>query len=363
MAMLFMDSMDLYGADPVTGDSDLTEAGWILSDASKIEVQATGRFGGHAVRVDPGENISRSPLITNNKCIVQTAVKLDTPELGDGEILRVTNAGGFDLCFAIRIVNGAIRLQDTNDATVLTTAPFARKDVWHYLEVEALIGDSSPVTIRFDGRVVVEGALVDTTQLNPDFDTVRFCGGFAGASWDDPIIMDGNGPQLNALLGDRRITVLLPDADTADDDWMKSEIDGGFVLIDDRVPGDHDGDGTFIEKLITPGLSMFGAEDLERAPVIDCVGTAAAMRRTDAGVATPQTRIRKGDSFTDASVATLTTSYQTLRNFFELDPDGDRWLFATVNGLEVGVRDPTPPNNMVAGANNMVAGAKNMVAG
>lgn len=359
MTLLFMDSFDLYATG--TDDTDLQEAGWLVRDAAKVQMTSGGRYGGNTVLVDHeltgglarlvdlgdiGEDLVRA----SDTVIIQGSFKLENLANAANQILIRCSSVGGNQCFAIVInTNGMVRIQDENGAYVKDSPTgIVSGDTWHYIEVKAKINKGiaiGRVVVRIDEQQIASVYCETSSGLQQFTDQVTFCGASTvtteGSYWDDIVIMssydDGSG--LSNFIGDSRISVLLPDADISTANWTLSAGSDSYALVDDTVPGDHDGDSTYIESSTVDGKTKLSLEDLSGTPtLIHAVGTALAAKKTDAGARVLRSLLFiSGVDYEAGQV--LSTDYRTLRNYWGVNPNtGAVWTQAEVNALIAGVK-------------------------
>jgi hypothetical protein len=346
MAWIFGDSMDLYDSL-----ADMVEAGWQYSSSSISVAVGLGRFGGNAVRVARSDVpwwIRRVFAITGNEIGIQAAFshQLLSEITSAQRFLEVRNNSAVDLCFSLYMLpTGALQLRSSANTIIATSSGgIIKEDQWQYLEIWALINNAGTVRVLIDG-VQIFNESVDTSLANTDVDAITYYGsgggsGTNGILWDDFVIMDGSGAQFNALLGDSRYDDLVPNEDVIETAWTCSSGFDRFAMIDDSIPGDHDGDATYIEASGAGEEVRCGfAALLAGSSTVHGVIVATAMKKTDSGAITARALINSNGTEQVGATQSPTTTYQTLRDYFELDPDGGgtAWSPAAVNALEAGV--------------------------
>jgi hypothetical protein len=342
MALLFMDSFDLYDAI-----ADAQEAGWTTTSSSYTDVtNSTGRFSGGAVRVQYSASLNR-PINTGDATIViQSAFKLESlADATNENFLICTNNSDADQCFRLVATEaGELKLYNSANSLIATSsAGIIKEGIWQYLEVKSLIADSGTVTVKVDEVQVLNEGTIDTSISATDVTLVKFCSGSDDATfgtyWDDIVIMDGTGSQMNDFIGDCKISVLLPNADSTPEQWSTSTGSDSYALIDDTVPGDHDGDSTYIEHATATEKTQVTLGNMSETPTaIYAVGTAMSVKKTDSGSKTMRAYLDSNSTVSNGATQSPTTDYQTLRDYWEVDPDTtSAWSKSGVDALEVGV--------------------------
>jgi hypothetical protein len=355
MSLLFTDGFDLYSAV-----ADLEAAGWVINTPGNVLVQTTGgRFGDGAIKVQDNLGppyLSRPVNIDANRIFVQFACKVENLSAATDEawILFLNNSGQDQVCRLMLQVNGSIQVEDAAGAVIGTTAAgVIQGGIWHYMEFEVVSnGSTGSIIIMIDETQVLNETGLDTSITATDVDEVRFFSGSNSATegtvYDDVIVLDdaGTSPH-NDSMGDLRITTLLPNADVAGEaDWDLSTGSNGYELIDEAVPGDHDGDGTYIYDETAGGRSLFEFENLPIDPhQVLGVTVATQARKDDAGTINMRTVMNSNSVIDNGGLYSPSTDYQTVRQIRERDPDGAGLFDKTaVDALKVGVEIEPPPS-------------------
>jgi hypothetical protein len=343
MALVFMDGLDNY-----TTDADLTAGGWYSTNPGSTTPSTTsGRWGTGGVRLVYEDSIRRTISMTGSTIICQFAFKHDDILAATNErILRMWNGGITGICLTLDFTAaGVIRAGDTNGAVVgSSSAGVIRSGVWQFLEVKAVISNTGSITVKIDGQQVINATSVDTQPgVATDVDAIFFAGASENASdgvtFDDIVIMDGSGTKLNDFIGDSRISPLLPNADTATADWALSAGLNGYDLINDTMPGGHDGDGTYIYSNTVSEKSLFDLENLSTNPeTIHAVSVNVAAKKSDSGTRTMRAYLDSNGTTDNGSAWSIATSYEIWRYYWDTDPNTSlAWLIAGINALKVGV--------------------------
>ena len=351
MAVLFMDSFDLY-SDGAGSTADLQEAGW-QTYFSPIVSTTEGRYGGGALKLDCWTStpvVSLSLNIAASTAIVQAAFKSGLLFYSNNrEFLIFTNNSGADAVAGLYLqLDGSVKVCNSLGVCVATSAAgVIHEGAWQYLEVKVVSNNGAgSVIVRIDEVEVININGIDTSISATDIDLIRFYPGSishpsAGYMyWDDILILDDSGPApQNNFVGDLRISVLLPNADTATSAWTRSGGAADYEMIDDVVPGDHDGDGTYLYHSTATGKSLFDFEAITGTPYfICCVGVAVAAKKSDGGTKSMRAYIDSGGTVSNGSTWSIGTDYQTWRHIWGLNPNGStEWLTADVDALQAGV--------------------------
>lgn len=139
--------------------------------------------------------------------------------------------------------------------------------------------------------------------------------------FDDVIIADGNGGVNDNLLGDVRITAVLPDADTADKDYARSAGADNYALVDENPAND---DADYVESAVVGDKDMY---HYTLGAIGDVIGvqTCATDRKTDGGTRHIRHNLRFGVGPTELNGQLYgpATSYLINRNVYDTDIEGD----------------------------------------
>lgn len=238
----------------------------------------------------------------------------------------------------------AATLGGTGDGVIVAGA-------FQHIEMMAVAGQTDgAVEVRANGVTVISAASVDTVASSlVEFSQMRLCAGIGSnpglladgtdyAYVDDLFAWDSNGTRNNDFLGDRRVRLLLPNADTAVADWSLSGAASGYDCINDSAP---DGDSTYIAAADLGGgpaaVSEFGLQDPPATiGAVAGVMTVARVKKVDPGVANVQTSMLSGASASDGADRPITSAYTYYHDMMELDPDtGTAWTESSLAAAKI----------------------------
>jgi len=207
-------------------------------------------------------------------------------------------------------------------------------DQWLHVEMKVIIDNTvGEVTVRFNGVEVSSTTGIDTQNGALGSSTkVVFINPTGNInSWEitDIVIMDDSGSVNNTWLGDQKfVYTLLPDGDTADEDWTLSAGTDSFDLLNDinNDPATYVESSTAAEKT----LLSYGATGSEANIAAVSLHTTAKL---DAHGATEtfKTKIFEGATTTDGSTHTVEVDNQT-EYFLDLSAATAGTFTVTVNG-------------------------------
>lgn len=256
---------------------------------------------------------------------------------GSDGVTFITAAGSTQ--FTLRISNtGMITVFDSGNQAVLSSAagvvPVA---AWCYLEVGAVIGNPSTVTIKVNGTVVLSSTAITNTGTSP---TGGFVIGSAAVGVSTPAathiyFCDNTGPApWNTYLGDVRVQTLMPTANDAvaftpngnASNWQNAAEDPPVPATDYNSSSTAGAQDTFDVAAMDPTL-----------PTVFGVQVKVIAEKTDTGARTFNTVLKSGSATATGTPAGMNTSPTMTRTMFQTDPaTGAQWTNAGVNAAKPG---------------------------
>jgi hypothetical protein len=351
MALLWMDSMDLYGAD---SDTSMQSNGWTSNAWGSVSSNiSAGRFGGGAISINRDDWVSIGVNPNGSTIYVQSG--LNITNIGQVSnswypILLLFANGGEDLVASLKVTpSGALRVFDANNTEVyLSDSRIIFSNIWHFLEVKCVVGNSGTLIVKIDGETVVSlSGTIDTqsgSYTKVDRVIIESPYYYITSSyyiyWDDIVIFDDSGAApLNDFIGDARIHVLLPNADDTQSDWTRNTGSNDYEAIDDPVPGVRDDDTTYISATTATHKSLFEFENLPVTPeTIYAVASSVEARKTDGGDKSMRTYVDSGGTLYTGDTWNVSIEYRHWRYIWETDPDTSvAWIKSGVDALKAGV--------------------------
>jgi hypothetical protein len=237
-----------------------------------------------------------------------------------------------------------VRLGGGTGAILGTSAAVLTVGNWHHIGFKAFLSDTvGTVDVWVDGVNVLSLTGQDTRNGGTvvAFDAIELPGANGGPNpdfIDDLIILNGvdsgiAGMPNNDFLGVCRVESLLPDADTATEQWTLSAGSDSFALVDEVPPN---GNTDYIEHDVAGEKTQLGLGDLVSSAV-DILGVQLSSHavKMDAGTALFRQGIRSDASDANGADHALTESYINYQDIFEADPDGGgAWTPAQLNAAE-----------------------------
>lgn len=243
---------------------------------------------------------------------------------------------------------GTLILYNANGVEVARSASqVIRLNTWHVIQAKCVVANNTgSFILKVDG-VNIFNFVGNIDTLYGTGSGVMYVvwlnGGGAGTDitrLDDILLYDetGSAPQ-NTWLSDCRIRTLVPNADTADADWGKISGVDGYAMIDDTIPGAHDGDTTYIFANTVGDLSLFDIGDLSVTPMtIYGIKHSMALIKATSDARTMRGLISSNSIVQNGATRTPTTSWLYYEDLIANDPDGGgAWTKAKIDALKIGV--------------------------
>lgn len=244
--------------------------------------------------------------------------------------------------------NGAIIAGFFDDSTIVSTLASSSDcnlvdGHWHHIEMN-LIADPSAGTCQIwvDEKLLIDvsgdtsnSASGDCTTLNTmTIRCPRSAGSTAGTDIeiDDIVIWNDTGTDFTGQLGFHRIEAKLPDGAGNYTDFTPSA-GSNYQNVDEA--GTPDDDTTYNESSAANDKDTFTVGNLSIAN--DVKGVSVKVYAKTTGTGTARAMIRSASTDATETTETMTTSYDTYRGVFEVDPNGSAaWSVSAFNSLEAG---------------------------
>lgn len=343
MSLIFIDGFDYYPA--ITGATGVVGR-WTLNATSSV-VLISGRFGGQAFAANSNTTrILTRAVATTNTISCGVAIKINNASSVNGarRLLEFRNATGPQCGVGINSSGEIIAYRNTQ-ATVLGTATGITfsDGVWHYIEVEAFVHDSTGfIQVYKDGVSVLTVSGVDTKQQTDDTITLFRLYGTDGTSalpddfaWDDIYVID-----QGTRLGECRIVTLYPDGATADADWSPSGGGNNYEKVDEaQVNGDTD----YVASATPGDLDIYTVTDLGFVPdTVHAVQLTMCARKDDAETRAVRLKLKSGAVVEDGATQAMAGSYQYFSELYDEDPDAvGPWTASSINAMQIGIETVT----------------------
>jgi len=333
MTILFMDGMDLYG---VTADLSTRYA---AVNGTNITYSATsGRFGGGGITVSDDDKYFNAPIAgTPQTAVISFGVFRTTVPSAADIVFRANNSGAGNINF--RTIAALPDIQIRRGPTTILGSFSLSLNTFHWVSIKIKVANTGgTIDVEVDGVNVFSftgDTLNSGTETNNSFD-------FGGDinqdfTYDDIIITDiaGSAP-FNALLADRRIDTILPNATGDSAGFTASPVVDNFLNVDDTAP---DGDTTHVEAEVAATKDLYNMASMGFSPsAIDAVNVVALSKNPDAGGTQYKLKVKSGVTEGTGSAITPTTGYQYDDEVFLTNPDTTAaWTESEVNSMQAGM--------------------------
>lgn len=247
----------------------------------------------------------------------------------NNQLARLWNGG--TVVASLNITStGAIAVYRGDSANLLGTsaAGLILTNIWNYLEVEFVRNASTGVyKVYLNGVSVLNLTAQNTGSL--DVDSVQLY-------WPQEFMVDDlYSTDTSTRIGEVRIDVLRPDADTAQKDWTASAGSDNYAMLDDTTFGSTD----FVSTITAGDKDYYTCSDLSFDPAnIFAVQATTLAKKDDATTRTFRSNIKSSATEANGETRGLSTSYSVYADIFETNPDGSvAWDQTSVNAVQVGI--------------------------
>lgn len=348
MAVVAIESFDLYNGTGSSGGLTSPQA-WTAVNWFYGPGLGTGRFGGQCFywaneTCETGWNIPATGPKFTVACAYRNGNLTSLNAAGNPRAALSLSSGGFGNRMLGWRPNpdGSIavyRMTATQAGTLLgTSAPgVLLTNVWHFIEMSGTFNTATgAVTIKVDGVAVITLTNVNTCgqAASTSFDGIVWgsnglSGGVANYI-DDIYILD-----TDISLGERRIEVIRPSADTTTIQWTPNSGTTHYTRVNDTLVNT----GTWNSSTTVGQIDLYETVDLSSVPnYVDYVQITAWMQKGDAGTrAVDLVADIAGTQLLSADKA-LTASLIKYAFGMAAKPGGGSWTGADVNNLRVGVK-------------------------
>lgn len=219
-----------------------------------------------------------------------------------------------------------------------SASPAITAAAWNHIESKVLFSQTvGTVEVRVNGVTVLNltgqdtcaTALVEASQVAIG----QRASTAVTLSVDDLFAWDTSGSHNNDFIGDKRVVLVMPDADTIEADWTPSTGVSGFAMIDEIPASISD----YIQAVAVADRSDFGCASLPAEVVaVSAVTVFMKALKTDAGAGSVRLDIESGGSIGTGTDVPLTTALTYYESNFEVDPDtAAPFTVAAVNAANI----------------------------
>jgi hypothetical protein len=346
--------IDFEGFDNMTtgSHSEYAHGSW-NSSSPNMEGDTTTRFSvGKSLKKSQstGQSLIRS-LDTGEQhaTIIVGAAFYHGASAGSGIIYELQSDAGGTIHTRVQF-NGAGQIQITRGSTVLATSASSALDKigeWFYLEVKAVLGDTTAgsISVRMNNAVVVSISGTDTknggTKTVYDRIVIGMLTGSSSRYIDDIYIANGAGSVNNDFMGEVRCYAIAPNAN-----GNYSQFDGSdgnstdnYLLVDDALPLAAGAISDYVGTAVDNEYDTYGFADQTWPGSIRGVMVRGQAQKTDAGAKSIAFVGRTSSTDYDGTDQALGTSWGVYTRLMEVDPaTTSAWTLSNFNAYEFGVK-------------------------
>ncbi len=341
MALLWIEGFDEFGSTTVAGATVLARK-YTVSNGTTGNL-VTGRFGtGYALQLASGtwgNTLKKLSLAGTTDATFTVGIACKWSQF-ETEAAFLTLVDGTTEAIALCMTqDGRLKLKaNTSLGTTYATSNFScNTNAWYYFELQIVCSSSTNYTydLRLGGTTVFSGS--DTHKLG----THAYIDGFIiyGYNWKGTLTVDDVYATSGStgFLGNVRVDTVFPNGDSATVQWTPSTAGTHYTLVDENPVND---DTDYVEDSTSGHVDLYDfanisvLNSIKGAMIcVDCKDTSAS--------STIQTRCVSGATTSDSSALTVPTSYTTLTQMVETDPNtGSAWGNTAFNSAQFGVLVP-----------------------
>lgn len=334
MTILFMDGMDLHGVS-----ANLNRRYALVTSPAVVYSTTSGRYGGGGITVDDDDKYFEAALPTApQECVASFAVFSGPVSVVSDVLWRIDSSiGSGGIVFKTSASSALITVHRGVSISIGSfTLP---SEQWNWISIKVKMAvTTGTLDIEVNGVNVL--SFVGTTRSSgTDICSNLVLGGdqLQDFTYDDIIITDLNGSApFNALLSDRRIDTILPDATGDSADFTASPAVDNYLNVDESAPDD---DTTYVEASVSTDKDLYNMASMGFSPdSIDAVNVVALGRSVDAGGAQVELKVKSGTTEGTGSGQPLMSDYGIIDEQFETNPDtAAAWTESEVNAMQAGM--------------------------
>lgn len=359
MALVFCDGFEQYS----TASHFYTVPGAFISNP-----QST--YGWHTASVSSGTlnadstvfrtsqtGTSKSLKINSNSLIARIP-SISQPTLFFGFGVQVTSIASSNTIFGIsdsttftfstqglkfRILSsGAVDFfnESTNVSIVSSSTGLIAANTWYYIELKIVLGLLGTVEARINESVVCTASNVDTLCGCSTTPYMHLMSGNSTSYFDDFYICDNNGTANNDYLGAIKVFTLYPNGSGATNTFPTLT---GAATHSDAVNSESPNTTSYLSSSTVGEMELFTCQSLPSSPTTIYGVQVNARHSYDShstnlnqklGVRSPSAN----ELFGAAKQPTM-NSWLNPSQIFETDADGFGWSSATVNTIQIGIKN------------------------
>lgn len=353
MAFIFGDSFDLYVAYNVhyiaNSSGDLVTYGtWTGANSNDIRADVSySRFGtGKGIQIWQG-NYAWKNFDSNSTNTVYAAFSYKyTGGVG------TTNKNGYVAFMDGATIQTTVSFQEDGsivcyrggigDTVIATFASAFTPTVWNHWQIEIVIdGSVGSIKVRKDGD---PNNTFSATSLNTQNGSHSYATGVRlgsnsngwNAHFDDFLVYDSSGSNLNTWIGDTRAVLLSPNGAGSSTQFTPLSGTNYSMVADTTI----DGDTSYNYSSTVNAIDLFANTDLSAAPAaIYALNLKVVAKKSDTGFRSFAPALKSGSTTSLGTTTALTSSYITTSQVYMTDPNtGNAWSYSAINAVETGYK-------------------------
>jgi len=363
MAILLMDGMDCY-ADT----TEFQEAGWQRNSNNSAFSTTAGKNGGGAISMGSGgseltwrrafayENGYSTEDSPSETFILQAWVKSTNISVGGNKIWARFLSGIDEIADLELFTDGSMEVTYWNNTTPVATGKSATGlfvvDTWYFLEFSITLASTTSATdgsfdFKLDGTTIWSGSSLplafNTSTVHRPDSILLGSAGMSNMIWDDVIIMDGTGSDINtsSMTGARYIDTMNVASDGGTVDWTRNTGTNDWEMVDDTANA-NDGDTTYVSSNTVAEEGRYNLETPSNTDDdVHAVQIKARLRKDDAGARTVRAVMNVAAGTEEVTFDEIgpTTEYQwySMGVRETNDTGGTAWDASELTNIEIGV--------------------------
>jgi hypothetical protein len=314
------------GFELITNQTQFTER---YSDTNLNPSFDTGRYAGRSITYFGGAFFAWAPFSADTSVLsVGFAYKLDRLT-STGTILTFRDASNNDMCDLRVIASGALQATRNGSALGSSATGVLVANAWCYVEVEFTRHASAGVfTVYVNGTAVIS-LTAQNTGAN-DIHSLRI-DGISAVQWFDDLYTTN----VATRVGECRVDVLAPTADTAQKDFTPSTGTSNYAMVDDTLYND---DTDYVSASTAGNKDLYDVADLSFTPAnVYAVQVTWRARKDDATARTVRANLKSGGTTTNGTTQAMGASYVSFHDLYLTDPNTSAaWTPTNVNAIQIG---------------------------
>lgn len=330
MSIVWMDGFEDYSS------ANGLLAGAYYAGTTNIDYSHDGRFGGKSL----GLGYAAASLLRGipTTAALSVGFAYNTTNSGNtvgNALVSFLNADGTVVCCVVLNPSAGFTVKrgsySTGASLGSSNGGLVFSNVWNYIEVEfTRHASAGAVNIYVNGALVLSLSGVNTGA--DDIVAVGIASGKINLSYfDDYYITD-----TATRIGECKIDMLVPNADTAQKDFTPLSGVDNFAMVDELPV---DGDTSYVTADTTGSADLYATAGLADTPSnIYAVQARVWAKKTDTGIRSVEANIKSGASLAEGTPYVLSTGYSIAHSIHEVDPaTSAAWTKSGVDAAQVGM--------------------------